>query len=715
MSIRIRNLTIKNFMSVGNATQAVSFEEAGLTLVIGENLDQGGGEANRNGVGKTTMINALSYALFGSALTNIRMPNLVNKSNGKNMMVTLEFSKGGTNYRIERGRSPNVLKFLVDGVESGETDEGQGEMRLTQEEIGRVFGMSHEMFKQIVALNTYATPFLSLNAAGQRDIIESLLGVTELSEKAEILKERIRNSKDRMVEEESRIEAARTANERVQRSIDDLKGKRRDWAEGRRERIAGLKERIAGMGDLDLDGEIEAHRTIAANAVRRRENEALEDALREAESAVRRAKAKSAEWAEDRDGRIESARARIGRERDFDAEAEIAAHRKRAEIAEAEKDRADCVKARDSFAKSIEREERRLAEIERDLESLEDSKCFACGQAIRDGSVESMREEKRAAAEACRAALESDRSEMASAEEAIALIGEIPEAPETRYGSEDEARDHQSRVASLESRLEALESETDPHAGTVDECAERAERAREALGAAEAVPDDPETRFESADEAHGHLRKAAELQARLDALEGEEDPYGDQIEQLERDGLQEVSWDEINELEALRRHQDYLLKLLTNKDSFIRKRIIDQNLAFLNSRLESHLAKLGLPHRVTFNSDLSVDISELGRDLDFDNLSRGERNRLILGLSWSFRDVHESMHEPLDFMSVDELVDSGMDTSGVECAMESLKSLHAERGKNIIVISHRDELMDRADATIHVVKEDGFTRFESRD
>ena len=88
--IRIKSLTVKNFMSVGNVTQSISFEDKSLVLVLGENLDQGGLDA-RNGVGKSTIVNALSYALFGSALTNIRKDNLVNKTNGKQMVVTLLF------------------------------------------------------------------------------------------------------------------------------------------------------------------------------------------------------------------------------------------------------------------------------------------------------------------------------------------------------------------------------------------------------------------------------------------------------------------------------------------------------------------------------------------------------------------------------------------------------------------------------------------------
>jgi len=81
-------------MSVGNATQAINFDRRDLTLVLGENLDLGG-DGSRNGTGKTTIINALSYALYGTALTNIRKDNLINKTNGKNMLVSLEFNING--------------------------------------------------------------------------------------------------------------------------------------------------------------------------------------------------------------------------------------------------------------------------------------------------------------------------------------------------------------------------------------------------------------------------------------------------------------------------------------------------------------------------------------------------------------------------------------------------------------------------------------------
>jgi DNA repair exonuclease SbcCD ATPase subunit len=166
-------------------------------------------------------------------------------------------------------------------------------------------------------------------------------------------------------------------------------------------------------------------------------------------------------------------------------------------------------------------------------------------------------------------------------------------------------------------------------------------------------------------------------------------------------------------MSVIKDHQEFLLKLLTNKDSFIRKKIIDQNLAYLNNRLTYYLDKVGLPHTVVFQNDLSVEITQLGQDLDFDNLSRGERNRLILGLSWAFRDVWESLYQNINLMFIDELIDSGMDAAGVENSLGILKKIGRERNKNIYLISHRDELIGRVNNVLKVIKENGFTSYST--
>ena len=148
-------------MSVGNQAQAINFANKSLVLVIGENMDLGGDDAGaRNGTGKTTIINALSYVFFGEALTNIRRDNLVNKTNEKGMLVSVKFVKNNIEYTIERGRKPQIFKFYANNIEQNlESNEAQGENRETQLEINRLMGMTHAMFKNIIALNTYTQPF----------------------------------------------------------------------------------------------------------------------------------------------------------------------------------------------------------------------------------------------------------------------------------------------------------------------------------------------------------------------------------------------------------------------------------------------------------------------------------------------------------------------------------------------------------------------------
>jgi DNA repair exonuclease SbcCD ATPase subunit len=222
----------------------------------------------------------------------------------------------------------------------------------------------------------------------------------------------------------------------------------------------------------------------------------------------------------------------------------------------------------------------------------------------------------------------------------------------------------------------------------------------------------PSTFYEDIEEAYNHRSSLDNLQASLEREMAQQNPFLEQATQMEETGLQEVSFENINELTVLRDHQEFLLKLLTSKDSFIRRKIIDQNLSYLNHRLEHYLEKIGLPHEVRFQSDLNVEIQEHGRDLDFDNLSRGERTRLILSLSWAFRDVYESLNTPISLLFIDELIDSGLDTSGVESSLSVLKKMARDGNRNIFLISHRDELIGRVSSVLRVIKEGGFTSFD---
>jgi DNA repair exonuclease SbcCD ATPase subunit len=223
----------------------------------------------------------------------------------------------------------------------------------------------------------------------------------------------------------------------------------------------------------------------------------------------------------------------------------------------------------------------------------------------------------------------------------------------------------------------------------------------------------PTVFYDTLEQALNHRNSVETLRKDLSARQADTDPYTEQIEDMQAQALQEVSYEALNELVRLQDHQDFLLKLLTSKDSFVRKKIIDQNLSYLNQRLTHYLDRIGLPHTVKFQNDLTVSIEELGRELDFDNLSRGERNRLILSMSWAFRDVWESLYHPINLLFIDELIDNGLDTQGVENALGLLKKMTRERNKSIWLVSHRDELAGRVENILKVVKENGFTSYNT--
>jgi ABC-type glutathione transport system ATPase component len=219
--------------------------------------------------------------------------------------------------------------------------------------------------------------------------------------------------------------------------------------------------------------------------------------------------------------------------------------------------------------------------------------------------------------------------------------------------------------------------------------------------------------YDKESDAIHHRATLTSLEKQIADKKSETDPYGEQIEDMQQQALQVVSYDDLNNLTRLQEHQDFLLKLLTSKDSFVRKKIIEQNLSYLNQRLTHYLDRIGLPHSVIFQNDLSVSIEELGRELDFDNLSRGERNRLILSMSWAFRDVFESLYQPINVLFIDEMIDSGLDTQGVENSLALLKHMSRERHKSIWLVSHRDELAGRVENILRVVKENGFTSYNT--
>jgi DNA repair exonuclease SbcCD ATPase subunit len=443
--------------------------------------------------------------------------------------------------------------------------------------------MSHTMFKHLVALNTYTEPFLSMKAAEQREVIEQLLGITQLSEKAEALKILVKESKDLITAEQYKIEGIKAANENVQKSIDSLGIKSNAWDTKKEADIENLGRAMMRLENVDIEAELVLHTQLKA-------------------------------WKE-HNTKIQNLN-----------------------------------KQKATLESALSQAERTVKKYEKDLASLGNKTCHACEQALHDHKHEEM--------------------------------------TATAVQSLGEAMKYFDKVSQDLKKI-------------VDE-----------IGTGD-TPKMPNTFYDTEAEALGHKNNLDGLEKSLTAKIDESNPYQEQIIELKKTAIQEISWTTVNELTKLKDHQEFLHKLLTNKDSFIRKKIIDQNLSYLNKRLSYYIDKLGLPHQVTFQNDLTVEITQLGQDLDFDNLSRGERNRLILSLSFAFRDVWEGLYQSINLLFIDELMDAGMDSAGVEAGLAVLKKMARERNKNIYLISHKDELVGRVNSVLRVIKENGFTSYSN--
>lgn len=535
----------------------------------------------------TTIANALSYAFYGLALSNIKKDNLINKSNQKNMVVSVEFEKDRIRYRIERGRRPTFLRLFIDdnafaSNDNDVQDESQGDSRETQAAIERTVGISHEMFKHIIALNAYTEPFLTMRSNEQRELIEQLLGITQLGSKAESLKEQTKLIKDQITAEEFRIKAVADSNARIEETIRSFELKSSAWN----------KKKIQ---DLDL----------------------MQSALDQLST--------------------------------VDIAAELALHKDWAKYTATSSDRKQMVSLRASAESRLNQATSRCDQAIKQLDKLHDKNCPTCSQKIADDSHTKLVKEAERQLKILKKQQHDADSEYTSLSQQLVDIGNPVKPVDTFYEEEKEAYQHQSSLHSLTSQLAA----------------------------------------------------------RID----EPNPYDEQILDLKNQALQDIEYTMLQDLTRLRDHQEFLLKLLTSKDSFIRKSIIEQNLNYLNQRLAHYLAQLGLPHTVKFINDLSVEITELGRDLDPGNLSRGENNRLILGLSFAFRDVWESLYQSINLMFIDELIDNGLDASGVDSALGILKKMSRDRSKSVFLISHRDDLSSRVNSVLKVIKLNGYTEY----
>jgi DNA repair exonuclease SbcCD ATPase subunit len=578
--IEFVSVSLRNFLSYGNNNTIFLLQRPGTTLIMGEDMDNTVNGKGGNGCGKTTLINAIVFALYDKAISDVTKDNLVNNINKKNMEVCVEFVIGLNKYVVKRERKTkgigNIYLYVND------EDKTLDSAAQTNAEIVRILGMPYELFVRIVVFSAAQEPFLSLpvrhpTKANQTDFIEELFGLTTLSAKAELLKLQITDTDRSLTTAKSKITALEQEHSRHALQIESAKRRVVTWEAANQQTITKLQAQLDMLTAVDVVGQ-----------------QALLTEKKQVDKELTTAMAS--------------------------------------------------VKAYESEYAQLEKA---LTKSKAELLQLESNRCPYCLQEYHDTQVK---------------------------------------IDQTVDG-----------ITTIQQRLTELDVELDTLGTTIDTLL-RSSKDLKARITIDNIEELIEIHAES-----GNIKK------RIDELADETNPYLDPLDELVNMPLEAVDYGPANELTTLLDHQKFLLKLLTKRDSFVRKDLLDKNIPYLNARLQHHLSFMGLPHKVEFTHEMTASITQFGQSLDFGNLSAGQRARVNFALSLAFRDVLQQLHQRVNICLFDEVLDIGLDSVGILAAAHLLKRIAKDDEVSAFIISHKSEIENMFDSTVTIQLSKGFS------
>jgi hypothetical protein len=203
--------------------------------------------------------------------------------------------------------------------------------------------------------------------------------------------------------------------------------------------------------------------------------------------------------------------------------------------------------------------------------------------------------------------------------------------------------------------------------------------------------------------------QSSAIEANIDTLLSSTNPHTEALDELINIKLDSIDFSEVNILTKEVEHQKLLLKLLTKRDSFVRKMLLNKYIPYLNTRLQYYLSEMLLRHTVEFTHEMTANISQFGNTLDFGNLSAGQKARVNLALSLSFSDVLQRLHTKVNIWMLDEVLDVGLDAVGIQAAAKVIKRRAKEEELSTYIISHREEARHIFDNTLTIQMKQGFS------
>ena len=238
--ISFKCVRYKNFLSTGNNFTEIRLDRSQSTLVVGQ-----------NGAGKSTMLDAISFGLFGKPHRNINKPQLVNSINQKQCLVEVEFSVGKTEYKVVRGIKPGKFEIYKNGQMFNQESHAKEYQKMLEQNILK---LNHKSFHQVVVLGSSSfIPFMQLPAGHRREVIEDLLDINVFSKMNQILREKNGSLKDQTNEIAYQLDLITDKIETQKKYIKDVKALNKEYADKIKEEITGIEAEQSRLTDENTE------------------------------------------------------------------------------------------------------------------------------------------------------------------------------------------------------------------------------------------------------------------------------------------------------------------------------------------------------------------------------------------------------------------------------------------------------------------------------
>jgi len=591
--VKFHKLTIKNFLSIGDEPVIIDFKQ-GLNIITGVNKDK---EDSKNGVGKSTIVDSISFAIFGSTIRDIRIENIPNWKTNKTCEVSIEFTVIDdyieNKYRINRSLDPSRVQLYENGDNISRT------AAKTNSKLKKILGTTPELFEQSTTMSINQTePFLKKRPGVKRKFIEGIFKLTVFSEMLGIIRHDLSETKRKFHLEKTKLEE-------IQKSLILYKKQQTEHANRRRDRIQELEQR----------------RLDSAKEIKELKNQLLES----------------------------------NEPKKLQLEKKIETLHKKEQEYEAQI--RESLQVNTAAQTSI----LTLREKIQEINDVGDTICITCKRPFEQSDKDRFLKQK---------------------QEYVGRIQDVNEQIDT-------ITKEQKQIENLRALCKSESQSIIHQIHQLDILETEAENIKQRILQ------------------RGQWIKQIEVD--INSLQTEKDTYIDIIQDTTK---------RINALTSKQGEFEQLLEVLdiskfVVSEEGVRSFIVKKMLKMLNTRLNYYLKKLDANCICTFDEYFEESIfNQKGRLCSYANFSDGERKRIDLAMLFTFLDIRRLQSNiSVNFSFYDELLDSSLDSKGIECVLEILKDRINQYGEAVYIISHKNEAIKHATGEIiYLEKQNEVTR-----